>query len=422
MNSDGRCPQFKLRIMSDHFDEPASHDCLLPDISLYDEDILDNVLHSGESRAPGLRFAELFVQIRADSKSNDPFSDPADENDITDFSFFRNDENVEDDGESDDDNDDQETRQNNIGQIATYAAELCARQHRTHCFSISIYGTTVRLFRWDRAGVIISRSFDLHERPELLCLFAWRYCHATDAQRGFDVTVTKATREEESKFKDVVEKHIKDQLSPADDELAKLLEKHYEPNAVFKIPIVPQQPPDKKKSEPNDCLEFLDGIESLPHPWDEAWEDEVAPDGNAKILPSSTSNDTSSSTTGVVADDCVNTPVSKAHSSRCRKYSRVQHFLVSVPVVAPVAAAARGTRGYWAVRTPDLHFEETEYEIAFLKDTWRDDSEGMEVEGETVVELVEAGVKFVSDIHCQGDVQGESEFSKLKQRGPIKST
>ena len=70
----------------------------------------------------------------------------------------------------------------------------------------------------------------------------------------------------------------------------------------------------------------------------------------------------------------------------------------------PLTVANRGTRGYWAVKMPDLSLDEKDYRIAFLKDTWADDSPGFEIEGEIMVELVESGVKFVSDIFCQGNV------------------
>ena len=56
------------------------------------------------------------------------------------------------------------------------------------------------------------------------------------------------------------------------------------------------------------------------------------------------------------------------------------------------------------MKIPDSSLGEKEYNIAFLKDTWADDSQGFEIEGEVMVELVESGVKFVSDIFCQGDV------------------
>lgn len=357
-----------------------------PDICIYGEGAPEELSKDtdGKCRAH-FGFVEVFFEVKTYPAKNHQFHDPEVGKDILSHKFIR-------------DDDSKGTIAHNLGQIASYAAEVCARQHRTHCFSISIYGTTARFFRWDRAGVIVSREFDIRKQPEILCRFAWRYSHATDAQRGFDTTVTKATQQEELKFKEVVKQHIEDQLSPADDEMAKLLEKHYEPNAVFKIPVALQQPPEKN-SEPNDDSEPSGGIESRPYPWDEAWEKEdTADSNNAHLPPPDTIGGLSTpESEGVMADTTI-----KVHPrSKCRDYKQDQHFLVSVPTTTPLTVATRGTRGYWAVKLPDTNLGETEYKIAFLKDTWRVDAEGLEKEGEVIVELFENGVKFISDIYCQ---------------------
>lgn len=363
-----------------------------PDLCVFSSDVPVVMIMKDGKYIAHFGFSELFVEVKGDEADNDPFEDPEDENESLSHDFIRKDRKGA------------IAQSHNIGQITYYATETCARQHRTHCFSISICGTKTRLFRWDRAGVIVSGAFDLHANPELLCRFLWRYSHATDAQRGFDMTVTKATREEELKFVEVVTEHIKDQLSPAADELTGLLEKHYEPNAVFKIPIVPQQPPENK-SQPRLGQGDHDGMEpmSLPYPWEEVWQEEntVVGDDDTPAPPASTN---ASST---ISEDIADDGISMHPTSRCRKYRQVQHFLVSIPVSAPLTVATRGTRGYWAVKIPDEGLNEKKHVIAFLKDTWRVNVAAMEIEGEVMAMLVEAGVKFVSDIFCQGDVPGK---------------
>ena len=88
-----------------------------------------------------------------------------------------------------------------------------------------------------------------------------------------------------------------------------------------------------------------------------------------------------------------------------------QFFLVSRPVQSPSSVASRATRAYWAVKLPSLDSGAEEAQIAFLKDTWRGDSDGdkMEKEGEVSMELIVAGVPNVSDIFCQGDVLDQDE-------------
>lgn len=356
-----------------------------PDLCIFSQLIPDELIKNGyEKFIAHFGFMELCVEVKIDPIRSDPFEDPELVN-SPGHNFFRKD-------------DSRCTLAHNLGQITSYASEICARQHRTHCFSISIYGTKSRLFRWDRAGVIVSREFDLHSNPELLCLFVWRYSHATDEQRGFDTTVTKATHEEEMNFKEVVTKHIREQLSPADDELAVLVNEHYEPNAVFKIPIIATPPPERKKMSSIRDLDEREEMKSLlsPYPWEEVWEEEGPSNDDAKASSSSAPTTLSDGTADDSADPDPN--------SRCRDYKGVQYFLVSVPVSAPLTVATRGTRGYWAVKVPNIKLREADYVIAFLKDTWRINVGGMEIEGEVIIEMIEAGVKFISDIFCHGDV------------------
>lgn len=95
---------------------------------------------------------------------------------------------------------------------------------------------------------------------------------------------------------------------------------------------------------------------------------------------------------------------SNTKSSVCRKYKTIQHFLVSRPVAAPSSIHGPSARGYWAVKVPDARMKE-EYCISFLKDTWRSAGSETQKEGDIMVELVEAGVPYVSDVLCHGDVE-----------------
>lgn len=328
-----------------------------------------------------LALSELFVQARLNETLEDPFEDPTTETDLSNFNFDRDiDEELEkEEGKKLRAYETEDMYTRNRGEIAMHAAELCARQFRIHCFSISIYGTKVRFFRWDRAGVVISKSFDILEHPELLSLFLRGYANATDTQRGYDTSVTKATKEEEDIFVKIVRKHIEEQLAIGESGLNGLVKEHYEPNSVFRMSIHP-----RISSELNSGDVSPDGSVSKPYPWDELWneDNEVSATDELKTSPST--------------------------RSRSRLYSRVQYFLVSRPVVAPLHIACRGTRGYWAVKIPGDSIVGEEYTIAFVKDTWREGSKNTDIEGDVIVESIENGVKFVSDIFCHGDVKAAS--------------
>ncbi|KAI0628959.1 hypothetical protein C8Q77DRAFT_325154 [Trametes polyzona] len=78
-----------------------------------------------------------------------------------------------------------------LGQIMSYAALVSDNQHRTHQFSLILFGTMARLARWDRAGVIFSEAFDYVKDPTNIARFLWRYVRMTPEQQGHDTTATK---------------------------------------------------------------------------------------------------------------------------------------------------------------------------------------------------------------------------------------
>jgi hypothetical protein len=79
------------------------------------------------------------------------------------------------------------------GQLTSYAAEWCSRQHRTFAFTIYIFGTYARFIRWDRSAVVVSERFNYKEESQALVDFLWRFVHLDDEGRGIDTTVRNAT-------------------------------------------------------------------------------------------------------------------------------------------------------------------------------------------------------------------------------------
>ncbi|KAJ8470023.1 hypothetical protein ONZ51_g8607 [Trametes cubensis] len=124
-----------------------------------------------------------------------------------------------------------------FGQQVIYATELCARQFRLCCFSVALFGCKARIMRWDRSGLIVTRQFDLHDNPEILCEFVWRYAHMSEAQRGMDMTVTVASNAEETLFRIAIESHVMLQLGLSRDRLQAAVYRHYQPKAVCAISV-----------------------------------------------------------------------------------------------------------------------------------------------------------------------------------------
>ncbi|KAL5523304.1 hypothetical protein ACEPAF_1571 [Sanghuangporus sanghuang] len=230
------CPSVDFRITSE-YDYPS----LEPSICGYshqDVPFLPQVLNNGnEGCEPSLGLAEIFAVV---TKDNDPFCDHHchDRHSKTihkSFFAFENHryqraEDFEIGG----------TERANLGRVVSCASEVCARQHRMFYFSILFIGTRARFLRWDRAGGIVTSSFDYVKHPELLCEFLWRFHHANPVERGFDPTVTIASRAEGELFRNLIRKHAALQLDISEDktqELDEALRHHYEKRKIAKIEV-----------------------------------------------------------------------------------------------------------------------------------------------------------------------------------------
>lgn len=82
------------------------------------------------------------------------------------------------------------------GQIVEYAAELMARQHRTHLYLVYIYRDYARLFYFDHVSTVMSERFDYVRYPANLLEFFYRIGSMSFAELGYDPTITLATTEE----------------------------------------------------------------------------------------------------------------------------------------------------------------------------------------------------------------------------------
>lgn len=126
-----------------------------------------------------------------------------------------------------------------LGQSTQYAHIVQTRQFRTCVYSISVAGSTARLLRWDRSGVIVTESFDYKSNPEILVGFVWRFSRATNEQRGFDCSaITVGSEAEREKFVDAIRGHLKEQLPGLGTEDAEReFARHHWPGAIKTLTI-----------------------------------------------------------------------------------------------------------------------------------------------------------------------------------------
>ncbi|KAI0714071.1 hypothetical protein C8T65DRAFT_645396 [Cerioporus squamosus] len=231
-NNVRRCPNFTFwdtSVYADQSGPGGAMGSVKPDICCYPDTLLHGVGHpkSNPSARPAhMGFVAFWFEIKA-TEGQDFFTDPPDDTDNRDYWQFvlkGRDGIARTDAVRD------------LGQAVNYAAEASKRQHRHCCFSISLSGTSARFIRWDRAGAIVSKKFDIHERPELLCDFVWCFAHISDADRGYDLTVGPATRTEEKIFHKKIAAHICTQVDVQNaSDLGRLLDEHSQKGSVTSI-------------------------------------------------------------------------------------------------------------------------------------------------------------------------------------------
>ncbi len=189
---------------------------------------MDIVQKAQQSSRVDFGYAELFVDVAPDP-SHDFFVDPlpADDRDSHEFLARSDDAALK------------KHRDRAFGQQVAYATEIFARQHRVCVFSIAFSGSHARFIRWDRAGCVVSNSFDIHADPEVLCEFLARFSQADNAIRGHDITVEPASLEQEELFRTAIAEHVRFQLSCEEEVLEKALSEHYQPGHVTVMYVLP---------------------------------------------------------------------------------------------------------------------------------------------------------------------------------------
>jgi hypothetical protein len=159
-----------------HSNPDTERDRLAPDIAGYHKDDRPD----SEKRLTDFPKMSSFVELKK-SENADPFCDVEDPLSAPPgFRFERP----------------EQAATENRGQIGSYSAALSGSQFRVHILSVSICGPTARFIRWDRAGAIVTRSFNYLKQPHILADFFWRYSHLDRHQQGYDLTVSVPSNEE----------------------------------------------------------------------------------------------------------------------------------------------------------------------------------------------------------------------------------
>ncbi|KAI0775523.1 hypothetical protein BD413DRAFT_470932, partial [Trametes elegans] len=231
-----RCPGFIFRQTSDKADEQDGKiGSVKPDIICYAERhmILADAGSDDPNSVTDMGFTAVYIEVKS-QPGMDLYRDPQSGTDDREkCQFVLGKYHPEQQGTSID------RAMQDLGQNVAYAVEICSRQHRHCCFSVSLAGSLARLIRWDRAGAVVTEAFDILAEPELLCQFFWCFAHVSDTIRGYDLTVEPATQEEEDLFSQLVVAHVRSQLPPGatDDKVEEAFKLHYLNGCVTAIDL-----------------------------------------------------------------------------------------------------------------------------------------------------------------------------------------
>ncbi|KAI0694171.1 hypothetical protein C8T65DRAFT_57867 [Cerioporus squamosus] len=228
-----RCPGFVFEDVASRSVHPRRLGHMKPHICCFVTEHAGEALGADNTSRAELGFTELFLQVNPDPAHDFYHDPPATANPVVRAAHhFGQDYDPEDDvpvhvlesGKA-------------LGQHIAYVQEVFARQFRIFFFTVSLAGSRARLLRWDRSGCVVSESFDIRERPDLLCEFLWRFSQASVISRGHDTTVEDALPEHEDLFRRLVEEETGLQLGFVGEQLERAIAQHYEPGKVMIVHV-----------------------------------------------------------------------------------------------------------------------------------------------------------------------------------------
>ncbi|ETW82699.1 hypothetical protein HETIRDRAFT_382749 [Heterobasidion irregulare TC 32-1] len=181
---------------------------------------------------PTTDFERMELHIERKTASEDPFSDPKSRKSRQEHSFEH----------------DSKASMKSRGQIISYTACQFASQHRCFTFSILFLDDHVRFIRWDRAGAIVTKRFNWRDDPKPLARFLWLFNHLSDAERGYDTSISKPAPREITLTKKKLDERA-NALARAKGEPSRLPETRYSTDDSFRKFCVVDDDPGIKEGE-----------------------------------------------------------------------------------------------------------------------------------------------------------------------------
>ncbi|KAH9887707.1 hypothetical protein C8Q73DRAFT_656445 [Cubamyces lactineus] len=230
-------------------------------------------------------------------------------------------------------------------------------QHRTFFYTLYLNSDYLRVLRWNRAGIMVTKPVFYLDEPSVLPRLVWRLTHLTDEQQGLDTSVTRVP--------------VGSWDYEAMHELAL-------PNYELDIP-------------------YNEGVELPPY----------TPSSSAPVSPSSSTAPDASQTSPSSDDERVFRYVRQGFAKSledvwpryCIKVGEEgREFLVGKPVTSSEELFGRGCNCYIAVDCATGN-------LVWLKDSWRPVDERSTPEGEVLKTFADDPKMSVPTLICHGFVK-----------------
>ncbi|KAI9059025.1 hypothetical protein FKP32DRAFT_1680157 [Trametes sanguinea] len=255
-------------------------------------------------------------------------------------------------------------------------------QHRTSLISFHVQDNFLRMMRWDRGGVLVSKPVDFLKDPTVLPRLLSRFARLTDEQQGLDVSATRL------------------ETTSAD---YKLMDELGEDKPGIDIP-------------------FVEGV--MPPPSQTPTTSRVAPTASGSFSTSEahllSSSGTSTSSLPLAAD-----PREFRHARiafqqslaggwpryRLHVGEKRRAFLVAMPACSSTKLFGRGCRAYVAVDCATRR-------LVWLKESWRPAHEGSIPEGAILERFAGDSKLHAPTLVCHGYIQPHRADGPLVHAAP----
>ncbi|KAI0636344.1 hypothetical protein C8Q77DRAFT_1072092 [Trametes polyzona] len=348
------------------------------------------------SRRPDWTHCRLFIEFKRGGTSYDPFDDThldAPESGSDERSDVR-------------------------AQLIGYAHHTFLYQHRAWLYSLFINGREFRLMRWDRSGVIVTKTIDYVEDPTYLFRFLAYFGALNDAEQGTDPTATLLKKNWKAyKLMDDVAKERDSDLDHAE---GTIVTKYTPQRAPSPGPTPPSSSPsglsrsETRTSQPRSTharvtrSKTREAIASSmpPPPLPEA-------DSDPEDIDPTDIEDVASGDPRIFR--YVRTKFRNSLEKDWPRYKILvgeekRVFLVSKPAFFSTSMFGRATRGFFALDVKSRR-------IVFLKDSSRPVYVGVEPEGhylnqlDTIDDPETRPEIRIPRLLCHGDVAGQCSFT-----------